>query len=233
MLDVEEDRKTIFITCDVPVGDGFCETRFVFNEQFDDKQASRSFILGIEGGPLTEAIPLSDPRVKIDYEALEEEMAINRMHHEQFKRAHKAALAAGWGEHIYPGEGSQVDGLSKTFGVNDLCPLHRGYIPVKERQEATMPGFTPLQDKVLIKPDNQTGLTPGGLVIPDDAQEKPQRGIVISAGNGKITENGTVVPVDVKPGDHVLYGKYDGSDILIEGVKYLIMSADDILGKFE
>lgn len=131
MLDVDEKTHKLFIICDVPVGTGFCNSRIDLDEVFEDKKATRSFIIGIEGGPLLEPIHLSDPRIKIDREALEEELAICRMHREQFKRAYRAAHAAGWGEHIYPGEGSMADGLAITFGVNNLCPEHVGWVDLK------------------------------------------------------------------------------------------------------
>lgn len=97
-----------------------------------------------------------------------------------------------------------------------------------------MPGFTPLQDKVLIKPDSTETTTPSGLIIkPDNAQEKATTGTVIAVGNGKVTESGKLLPMDVKAGDRVMYGKYTGTEIEIEGVKHLIMSAEDLMGRYE
>ena len=70
----------------------------------------------------------------------------------------------------------------------------------------------------------------GGIIIPDTAKEKPQEGLVVAVGNGKILDNGTKVNLDVKEGDHILFGKYSGSDIKIEGEEYLILREDEVLG---
>jgi chaperonin GroES len=75
--------------------------------------------------------------------------------------------------------------------------------------------------------------TAGGIFIPDTAKEKPQRGEIVAVGNGKKTEDGKVIPVDLKVGDKVLFGKYAGTDIKIEGQEFLIMREDDILGVIE
>lgn len=96
-----------------------------------------------------------------------------------------------------------------------------------------MPGFKPLHDKVLIKPDDALTVTKGGILIPDQGQEKPHRGTVIAIGSGRIAEDGTIRPLDVKKGDKVLYGKYNGSEIEIEGVKHMILTESEIIGLFE
>ncbi len=83
---------------------------------------------------------------------------------------------------------------------------------------------TPLHDRVIVKADAAETITKGGIIIPDTAQEKPQRGTVVAAGPGKKDE-----PVTVKPGNKVLYGKYAGTEIQIEGQDYLIMRESDIL----
>lgn len=93
-----------------------------------------------------------------------------------------------------------------------------------------MAGFTPLQDKVLVKPDSTSVKTPGGIIIVDSAQEKPHQGTVIAVGAGRRTESGALIPTTVKPGDKVMYGKYDGTDIKVEGVDHVIMSEDQIVG---
>ncbi len=91
----------------------------------------------------------------------------------------------------------------------------------------------PLQDRIIVKRLEEENVTAGGIYIPDTAKEKPQRGEVVSVGKGKVTEDGKLLPMDVKAGDKVLFGKYAGTEIKIEGVDYLIMREDDILGVIE
>jgi chaperonin GroES len=91
----------------------------------------------------------------------------------------------------------------------------------------------PLQDRIIVKRVEEETKTAGGLFIPETAKEKPQRGEVIAVGNGKKTEDGKILPVDVKVGDKVLFGKYAGTEIKIDGEDYLIMREDDILGIME
>ena len=92
----------------------------------------------------------------------------------------------------------------------------------------------PLQDRVLVKRlDESEEKTKGGIIIPDTAKEKPQQGKVVAAGKGKANDAGKVMPLDVKVGDTVLFGKYSGSEIKIEGVEHLIMREEDILGVVE
>ena len=91
----------------------------------------------------------------------------------------------------------------------------------------------PLQDRVIVKRVEEEEKTSGGIIIPDTAKEKPMEGEVVAVGNGKILDNGTKVPMDVKVGDRVLFGKYAGSDVKIEGTEHLIMREDDILGIIE
>ncbi|AAR36729.1 co-chaperone GroES [Geobacter sulfurreducens] len=91
----------------------------------------------------------------------------------------------------------------------------------------------PLQDRILVKRIEEETKTAGGIFIPDTAKEKPQRGEIVAVGNGKKTEDGKVIPVDLKVGDKVLFGKYAGTDIKIEGQEFLIMREDDILGVIE
>ena len=88
----------------------------------------------------------------------------------------------------------------------------------------------PLHDRVLIKRVAEEETVRGGIIIPDTAKEKPQEGEVIAVGNGKILENGQRVPLDVKEGNRILFGKYAGSDIKIEGEEYLILREDEVLG---
>lgn len=87
----------------------------------------------------------------------------------------------------------------------------------------------PLQDRVIIKRTDEEEKTVGGIIIPDTAKEKPQQGKVIAVGHGKIMENGSVGPMTVKAGDRVLFSKYAGTEVKLEGEEHLIMREDDIL----
>ncbi len=91
----------------------------------------------------------------------------------------------------------------------------------------------PLQDRLIVKRIEEETKTAGGLIIPDTAKEKPQMGEIVAAGNGKKTDDGKVLPLDVKVGDKVLFGKYAGTEIKVEGKEYLMMREDDILGVVE
>jgi len=91
----------------------------------------------------------------------------------------------------------------------------------------------PLQDRLIVKRIAEEERTKGGLIIPDTAKEKPQEGQVIAVGKGKANEDGKVTPLDVKAGDRVLFGKYAGTEIKIDGEEHLIMREDDILGVVE
>ncbi len=86
----------------------------------------------------------------------------------------------------------------------------------------------PLHDRVLVKPSVMEEKTAGGIYLPDTAKEKPQEGEVIAVGPGKVTDNGTKIPLEVKVGDKVLYGKYSGTEVTINGVEHLIMRESDI-----
>ncbi len=88
----------------------------------------------------------------------------------------------------------------------------------------------PLHDRVLIRRIAEQESVRGGIIIPDSAKEKPQEGEVVAVGNGKILENGRRVALDVKAGDRILFGKYAGSEIKIEGEEYLILREDEVLG---
>ena len=91
----------------------------------------------------------------------------------------------------------------------------------------------PLHDRIVVKRIESSENKIGGLFIPDSAKEKPQEGEVMAVGNGKRGEDGKVIPLDVKAGDRILFGKYSGSDIKIDGVEYLIMREDEVLGVLE
>lgn len=88
----------------------------------------------------------------------------------------------------------------------------------------------PLHDRLIVKRFEEEEKTKGGIIIPDNAKEKPQQGEVIAVGNGKHLEDGRVVPLEVKKGDRVLFGKYSGTEIKIDGTEYLMMREEDILG---
>ena len=87
----------------------------------------------------------------------------------------------------------------------------------------------PLADRVVVKPSEAEEKTSGGIFLPDTAKEKPQEGTVIAVGPGKVSDNGTIVPMEVKIGDKVLYGKYSGTEGTIKGDEHLIMRESDIL----
>ena len=88
----------------------------------------------------------------------------------------------------------------------------------------------PLQDRVIVKRIEEEEKTKGGIIIPDTAKEKPQEGKVIAVGKGKVNDDGKLTPLDVKVGDKILFGKYSGSEIKLNGEEHLIMREDDILG---
>ena len=88
----------------------------------------------------------------------------------------------------------------------------------------------PLHDRVVVKRVEQETRTASGIVIPDNAAEKPDQGEVVAVGNGKILEDGKVRPLDVKVGDRILFGKYSGQSVKVEGTEYLVMREDDIMG---
>ena len=91
----------------------------------------------------------------------------------------------------------------------------------------------PLHDRVIVKRMEEERVSAGGIVIPDSATEKPVRGEVIAAGNGKILENGSVRPIAVTAGDKVLFGKYSGTEVKVDGEELLVMREEDIMGVIE
>ena len=93
--------------------------------------------------------------------------------------------------------------------------------------------FRPLHDRVVVRRIEQENKTAGGIIIPDTAKEKPQEGEVIAVGSGVRDESGKVQPLDVKAGDRVLFGKWSGTEVKIDGVDYLIMKESDLLGVLE
>ena len=93
--------------------------------------------------------------------------------------------------------------------------------------------FRPLHDRVVVRRVESEEKTKGGIIIPDTAKEKPQQGKVVAAGKGKAKDDGKVLPLDVKAGDTILFGKYSGQDIKIDGEEYLIMREDEVLAVLE
>jgi chaperonin GroES len=91
----------------------------------------------------------------------------------------------------------------------------------------------PLHDRIIVERLEEETKTAAGIIIPDSAKEKPQQGNVIAVGKGKTTEDGKIMPLDVKVGDKVLFGKYAGTEIKIDGKEYLMMREDDVLGVVE
>jgi chaperonin GroES len=90
--------------------------------------------------------------------------------------------------------------------------------------------FTPLHDRILVRRVEEGETVQGGIIIPDSAKEKPQEGAVIAVGKGKSNDEGKVYPLDVKAGDRVLFGKYSGTEIKIDGEEFLIMREEEVLG---
>ena len=91
-------------------------------------------------------------------------------------------------------------------------------------------GFKPLHDRVLVRRVQADEKTKGGIIIPDTAKEKPQEGEVVAVGGGSRSDDGKVTPLDVKAGDKILFGKYAGTEVKLDGVEHLILREDDILG---
>ncbi len=88
----------------------------------------------------------------------------------------------------------------------------------------------PLSDRILVERVEEDEKTKGGIIIPDTAKEKPAEGKVVASGNGRMGEDGKLLPMDVKVGDRVLFSKYGGTEVKIDGIDYLIMRQDDVLG---
>ena len=88
----------------------------------------------------------------------------------------------------------------------------------------------PLHDRILVERVEEAGKTKGGIIIPDSAKEKPAEGKVIAVGEGKVGDDGKLIPLQVKKGDRILFGKYSGTEVKIDGDEYLIMREDDVLG---
>ena len=104
-------------------------------------------------------------------------------------------------------------------------------MPTQEKTKKTKKiNVQPLGNRLVVEPIEAEEVTSSGIVIPDTAKEKQQRGIVAAAGKGKVTDEGKLIPLEVKVGDEVLYGKYSGTEIKIRGDEYLIINEDDVFG---
>ena len=95
---------------------------------------------------------------------------------------------------------------------------------------ATKTKLRPLHDRILVKRVEEEEVRRGGIIIPDTAKEKPQEGKVMAVGTGRVTDEGKKIPLDVKAGDRILFGKYSGSEVKIDDEEYLIMKEEDVLG---
>jgi len=91
----------------------------------------------------------------------------------------------------------------------------------------------PLQDRIIVKRIEEDEKTKGGIIIPDSAKEKPDEGVIVSVGKGRVTEDGKLQPIEVKAGDKILFSKYGGTEVTIDGEEHLIMRESDILGIIE
>jgi chaperonin GroES len=98
--------------------------------------------------------------------------------------------------------------------------------------EAISTKLRPLHDRILVRRIEDGNARRGSIVIPDSAKEKPQEGEVIAVGNGRVTDEGKKIPLDVKAGDRVLFGKYSGSEVTVDGEEYVVMKEEDVLGIF-
>jgi chaperonin GroES len=127
--------------------------------------------------------------------------------------------------------------LTKSHGVINFWPgnepANRNFFRKQEAWGPLMDKIRPLGDRILVKRIKEEEKTKGGIIIPDTAKEKPQEGKVVAVGKGKKTDEGKVIALDVKAGDRILFGKYSGSEIKLEGEEHLILREDDILGILE
>src|SRR5512136_2888118 len=119
---------------------------------------------------------------------------------------------------------------SANKGAN---PHTTGRQAVGNTRRNNMAGIRPLQDRVIVKRVKEEEKTKGGIIIPDTAKEKPVEGEVVAVGNGKVLEDGTLRKLDVKVGDRVLFGKYSGTEVKLDGEERLIVREDDILAVLE
>jgi chaperonin GroES len=122
---------------------------------------------------------------------------------------------------------------AKRFGGGQLPPaVPSKKLPNPNLEEKLMK-FRPLHDRVVVKRIDAEERTAGGIIIPDTAKEKPSQGEIIAVGPGGRDENGKLIPIDVQPGNRVLFGKWSGTEVKIDGIEYLIMKESDIMGVLE
>ena len=121
-----------------------------------------------------------------------------------------------------------VKQVNITFGTGNVRGQHRFQFIINIQVKMANVNIKPLADRVLVEPAAAEEKTAFGIIIPDTAKEKPQKGKIVAVGEGKIAENGNVVKSQLKVGDTVLYGKYSGTEITVDGTEYLIMRETDI-----
>jgi chaperonin GroES len=122
------------------------------------------------------------------------------------------------------------DPTASHFGIPTRTKQARGWF--SGIKEETMK-VRPLYDRILVKRIEEEQKTAGGLFIPDSAKEKPQQGVIVSVGQGKVQEDGSLRKLELKAGDKILFAKYSGSEIKMDGVEHLILREDDVLGVIE
>src|ERR1700734_2623501 len=132
---------------------------------------------------------------------------------------------------------SHASHIRQPFSEQNTRMRGRGLNPVRVRRRSEVMAatsvtttFTPLHDRILVRRLEEGETVRGGIIIPDSAKEKPQEGQVISVGKGKSNDEGKVFPLDVKAGDKVLFGKYSGTEIKLDGEEFLIMREEEVLG---
>jgi chaperonin GroES len=128
---------------------------------------------------------------------------------------------------------ASLDNVTQLPTFNQHSNAESAKQSIHRKQERSRMKFRPLQDRVLIRRIEQEDKTAGGIIIPDTAKEKPQEGEVIAVGSGVRGEDGKVHPLDVKAGDRILFGKWSGSEVKIDGEDLIIMKESDILGIVE
>jgi len=130
----------------------------------------------------------------------------------------------------HPSPPRKVEGVSAwTFQHSDRC-THRREGGARTMAKTMTATLHPLHDRILVQRIEEGEVRRGGLIIPDSAKEKPQEGKVLAVGKGTVNEDGKKTPLDVKAGDRVLFGKYSGSEVTLDGQEYLIMKEEDVLG---
>jgi chaperonin GroES len=127
-----------------------------------------------------------------------------------------------------------TDQVRKLIGEDSRFQTIRGLRPSRSNLESLAEekqmNIRPLYDRIVVKRSEEQETARNGIIIPDSAKEKPQEGTVIAVGQGKRLENGTLIPLDVKAGDRILFGKYSGSETKLAGTEYMIIREDDVLG---